>query len=52
MNSTIAIWISRRGLTRSASAPEKNANSRNGSQCVTTAMPPSSGEWNFRNMSQ
>ncbi len=47
MNSAIPIWIRRRGSKRSDRAPAGTANSRNGSQCDTTAKPPSAGEWNF-----
>ena len=45
-------WISRRGSTRSASAPTGTEKNRNGSQCDTTANPPSAGEWNFWNTTQ
>ena len=52
MNNSMPTWINRRGSKRSARAPEYTENSRNGSQCESTANPPSAGEWNFSNMIQ
>ncbi len=52
MNSTMPIWISRRGSKRSPSAPAATENSRYGNQCEMTAKPPSAGEWNFCHMTQ
>ncbi len=52
MNSSIPHWMMRRGSNRSASAPTATENSRNGSQCDSTAKPASAGEWNFWNTTQ
>ena len=52
MNMSIAIWITRRESNRSARAPKYTEKKRNGSQWVSTATPPSAGEWNFSNMTQ
>jgi hypothetical protein len=52
MNSSIPHWMMRRGSNRSASPPTATENSRNGSQCDSTAKPASAGEWNFWNTTQ
>ena len=44
MNSSMPSWMMRRGSKRSASAPEYTEKKRNGSQCDSTAKPPSAGE--------
>ena len=52
MKSSMPHWMIRRGSNRSASAPTATENSRNGSQCDSTAKPASAGEWNFWNTTQ
>ncbi len=52
MKSSMPTWMMRRGSKRSASAPEYTENSRNGSQCESTAKPASAGDWNFWNIIQ
>ena len=52
MKKSIPIWMMRRGSKRSASAPDHTERNRKGSQCESTAKPPSAGEWNFWNMIQ
>ena len=52
MNRPCENWISLRGSKRSARAPDSTENSRKGSQCETTANPPSAGELNFWNITQ
>ena len=52
MKSSIPHWMMRRGSNRSASEPTATENSRNGSQCDSTAKPASAGEWNFWNTTQ
>ena len=52
MKMPIEIWIRRRGSKRSASAPEYTERNRNGSQCISTAVPASAGERNFSNRIQ
>ena len=52
MKSSIPHWMIRRGSNRSASEPTATENSRNGSQCDSTAKPASAGEWNFWNTTQ
>ena len=47
MNSAMPAWMMRRGSARSLSAPTGTEKNRNGSQCDSTAKPPSAGEWNF-----
>ena len=44
MKSTAPHWMSRRESNRSFREPTETEKSRNGSQCDTTAKPPSAGE--------
>jgi hypothetical protein len=43
-------WMSLLMSKRSAKPPLTPARSRNGTQCDTTANPPSAGEWNRSNI--
>jgi hypothetical protein len=52
IKSSIPHWMMQRGSNRSASEPTATENSRNGSQCDSTAKPASAGEWNFWNTTQ
>ena len=52
MKSSAPAWMMRRESKRSLRAPTGTENARNGSQCETTAKPPSAGEWNFWNITQ
>ncbi len=52
MKRPMPICTRRRGSKRSASAPARVENNRNGNQWEMTANPPRAGEWNFWNAVQ